>query len=102
MKTITIKVHNSKWKVKHVDTLETEGSNPAGITDRATKTVYLNKTFDVEFRNTLIHELVHVFAVEYGFAQTLFNDETLAEFIAAYLDDIYKLTNHIEQKLLQQ
>lgn len=101
MTKIKIKIHNSSWNVI-LKSLQDVDGEPAGITFRDIKTILINSDFTIELRNTIIHELVHAFVYEYGFSQVDMTSENHAEFIAAYLDDIYLLTNKIEKKFMSQ
>ena len=56
-----------------------------------------------EMKETITHELVHAFIMTYAISIKQFRDEEfICEFIAVYMDDIYKLVQDIMTTLLEQ
>lgn len=78
-----------------------DGIITLAVTDRATKTIYINNTLNYDkFRKVLLHELTHVYVFEYGLRFGLRQEERMADFIAVYgtriiqtLDSIIDLQN---------
>lgn len=99
---VTRKVNTLTWKFVNIEgdssTLDIEGVQCFGITDPFTQTVYLRSDVSAEmYRQTLIHELTHVFTFSYGvhlMADEL-TEESVCDFNGAHLDEIYRLANEI-------
>lgn len=78
-----------------------DGSTTVGVTDMATRTVYLNRNLRGLFlRKVLCHEIVHCFCFSYGVTLPIETEEIVADFVATYGTDVVNLTDNVLRDLL--
>lgn len=89
-----MKINNFDYEVKFVEPndqnlLMDDERYHHGVTDFDTKTIYIRNNLDKEVtKYTLLHELTHAFIDAYGLLQIDWNDEVVADFIAAHYENI--------------
>ena len=67
-----------------------------GACDKRTQTIYIDKTLQpAKVKQVLCHEIVHAVVFSYGIILSYNEEESLAEFISAYGDEIIKTTDII-------
>lgn len=67
-----------------------------GVCDKRTQTIYIDKTLQpAKVKQVLCHEIVHAVVFSYGIILSYNEEESLAEFISAYGDEIIKTTDII-------
>lgn len=101
-----IKINGLKWLVKNGNGNSAELTlNDApclGITKYVKCEIVIRSDLSKElYRSTVVHELVHAYAFSYG-VHLIANEETeesICDFIGAYLDAIHKHTETIMKNL---
>lgn len=101
-----LKINGVFWKIMFVsgnsDCLKrSDGSTTVGVTDMATRTVYLNRNLRGFFlRKVLCHEIVHCFCFSYGVVLPIETEEIVADFVATYGTDVIALTDTVLKDML--
>ena len=94
-----MKINNLNWKIEMNDSLP---ENIFGQTNYALFKIYLNRTCGIEsLKRTLLHEIMHAYCHSYGlqFIET-FGRETMCEFVAHNLENIYEIYNEALKEVL--
>lgn len=96
------KVNGLTWTVQSVqrdsEKLQVNNKDCLGATYFQDLQIYIDGTLPkVLFRQTVIHELVHVFTFSFGvhLVANRGTEEPVCDFIGAHLDEIYSITNKI-------
>lgn len=100
-----IKINGERWRVRlvppsHPVLIYKHGAPAWGCCDDITKTIYLSQGLTkAELKEVLRHEIVHAFAYSYNLNMAYDVEETVAEFVATYGDDIITFTEIAFDKL---
>lgn len=94
-------VNGAIWKIKFVpktnkNLMRSDGTMTIGVADSNTKTVYMAERMPENLkRKVFMHELVHVFCMEYLYQIPIFVEEIVADFVSLYGTDIIYITDNI-------
>lgn len=98
-----IKINVLNWEVEFLDgddeRLVYDGDECFGLTVFSDLHIYIRKDRPKEgIKHVITHELIHAFLYSYGIHLPLDEEETeeaACDFVAMYLDQIYKMSNQI-------
>lgn len=90
------------WEVQAVqredEKLKLHGDECLGITYFKDLQIFIDRSLSKElFRQTVIHELIHVFSFSFGvhLVANEKTEESVCDFMGAHLDEIYETANKI-------
>lgn len=97
------RIKNKRWTIRFVprgdEHLIMGGEECIAQLFKQTRIIYFDEALIedyAEFRETLIHELVHAFLMTYAISHKQFRDEEfICEYIAVYGDEILKCANSL-------
>ena len=103
-----IKINNLDYAVKIIDwddeRLRMEDDKlHFGVTNMKDNEIYLaNNLSEQTTTSTLIHEITHAYIDAYGMLQVCWDDEIIADFISAHLENIIKTLEEIGDKMSKE
>lgn len=110
MNEYSFQIKRKKWTIKSAPTgdehLLMNGEACIAQLYKQLRVIYFDENLledYAEMRETITHELVHAFIMTHAISLKQFRDEEfICEFIAVYMDDIYKLVNEIMDALYNE
>ena len=103
-----VKINNIDYGIKVIDWDDErlrmpDGDYHFGVTNFKEKEIYIaNNLKDETMTNTLIHELTHAFIDSYGLLQVEWNDEIVADFMGAHLENIVNTLQEISDEMTKE
>ena len=103
-----VKINNIDYGIKVIDWDDErlrmpDGDYHFGVTNFKEKEIYIaNNLKDETMTNTLIHELTHAFIDSYGLLQVEWNDEIVADFMGAHLENIVNTLQEISDEMTRK
>lgn len=100
---LNMRINNIEWIIEYVAPNSPvfrlkNGTYTIGLTDNATKTVYINNRLsDYMKRKVLTHEITHCICFSYGIYMPIETEELLADFISLYGLEIITLVDDVLQ-----
>lgn len=94
-------INGEQWRIlfvspRHPSLLKPNGTFAIGACDDHSKTIYLNNTLTGSYlKRVLCHEITHAAMFSYNISMSLPQEELFAELMAAFGDEIIKITNVI-------
>lgn len=80
-----------------------DGDFHFGVTNMKEKEIYIaNNLPEQTLENTLRHEIIHAYIDAYGMLQVEWNDEIIADFIAAHFKNIIITLEIITNKIMEE
>lgn len=92
-------VNNNIWRIKDVspndpNLMRNNGTFSLGVCDNNQKCIFINRNVDnYRYKHILTHELVHVFAFEYGLKIPIDLEEEVCNFVASYGRNIIEIAD---------
>lgn len=78
-----------------------DGSYTVGMTDRATKNIYISElVYGNFFDKVLCHELCHAFCLSYGLSMDIGTEEIIADFLATYGKKVFAVAEKLMREFL--
>lgn len=94
-------INGIKWGVRlvspaHPMLLTPWGTHSYGVCDKATQTIFVDKTlFSRKLKEVIYHEIAHAIMFSYGIELLYDEEELVAELIGKYGDEIFTQGNII-------
>lgn len=98
-------INGCTWHIKFVNPnnkilKRSNNTYSVGVTDDATKTIYLSKQIYGKFlKKVLTHEITHCAMFSYNVKLSLEQEEIVADIISTYGSQIIRITNNIFSKM---
>ena len=106
MTEVVFRIKNKRWTIRFADAgdehLLMNGEECIAQLFKKVRVIYFDKALlddYAEFKETMIHELVHAFIMTYAISHKQFRDEEfICEFIAVYGEEILKTADTLMDK----
>lgn len=101
-------IKGDSWRLQFVRPNDTrlekeDGTLTLGVTDNATKTVYVNDSLnDYMTQKVISHELVHVACFEYGYVVSRETEEYISDFLASYGREIFRVVDELTERIFKR
>lgn len=98
-------INNIDWYINFIQPggallMRSDGSSSIGVCDNNTTTIYLDENLHGPLlKKVLCHELVHASIFSYGIELSIEQEETIADIIATYGEEIIDITNQLFKKI---
>ena len=98
-------INHQIWRIKFVPPYDailrrSDGSMTVGVTDNATRTIYLSNSLYGNFlKKVICHEITHAAMFAYDVELSLDKEELLADLIATYGEEIINITNTLFRRI---
>lgn len=96
-----MRINGISWRVRmvspaHPMLLTPQLTHALGVCDKATQTIYIDKTLSpARVKKVISHEIVHAVMFSYGIDLSYEEEELVADFVSEYGDEVLRHTKVI-------